>query len=272
MPDSLTSTNTFIFSIGKIKTITQLRSALRHNKREIQKELGARSHIDSLRIPLNYSLLEDHPTIELVDKVNAQIKAYQTHTRKGIRCDAVLAIELLFSIPAAKTDIDSRAFFEDCLAWAKEQFSPAEVLTAHVHLDEANPHMHLILLCVTPTKLLGSFLKGSKLKYKERADNFFQEVANKHGLQKPAFKLKKAERHSLAKQVISHVETCSDPVTTSALYPLIRQSIEFDPTPFAMNLGIEIHTAPPKLKTMTQIMTSKGKGPRWQPPDEIYPV
>jgi len=39
--------------------------------------------------------------------------------------------------------------------------SPANVFTADVHLDEANPHKHVILSCVTPTKLIGSWLKGN---------------------------------------------------------------------------------------------------------------
>lgn len=263
-----TSTNDqspFLLNIGVIGTIRKLRAAFGHNKREIQKELGARSHIDAQKIPLNYSLVDVVSTDDLIHKVNERIEAYEDNTGKRIRRDAVIAIEVLFSLPDSRPDINNRDYFNDSLTWAKTEFSPAEVLTADIHLDEATPHMHVIFLCVTPTKLVASKVKGYKSKYRERKVDFFHKVAQKYGLALPPEKLLKADRIRLAKQVITQVETSSDPMTRSPHYQLIRLRIENDPVPFAVNLGIDIETTPKKLRTLVQTFTSKGKGSNYHP-------
>ena len=114
--------------------------------------------------------------------------------------------------------------------------------------------------CVTPGRLIGSRIKGNKTRYQERTEHFFHNVASKYGLNRPPNKLLKVDRQRLAKDVISHVENSRDPMTQSHHYGLIRATIQEDPAPFAMNLGIEIQTTPKKIRTVTQIMTSKGKG------------
>jgi len=70
----------------------------------------------------------------------------------------------------------------------------------------------------------------------------------------------KGDRLRLAKDVIMRLESTRDPMTQSPHYPLIRNSIQEEPMQFANNLGIEIQTTPKKMRTVVQIMTSKGKG------------
>jgi len=153
MKNSLVSTkSSLFFQLDKINSFPQLKAAFRHNRREIQKELGANSHIDASKICMNYSLIETVPTPDLLQLMYDSIEQYEDTTGKRIRRDAVLAIEAVFSIPASRTDISIESFFQDCLLWLTEQMSPATVLTTDVHLDEANPHMHVILSCVTPTR------------------------------------------------------------------------------------------------------------------------
>ena len=124
--------------------------------------------------------------------------------------------------------------------------------------------MHVILSCVTPTKLIGSWLKGNNEKYRERNEDFFHKVASRYGLSMPPSKLYKAEKVSLAKVSISKIESDGDPMTKSPHYPLIRSMIQENPIPFATNLGIPIQTTSKKLRTVVQIMTSKGKGSQRQ--------
>ena len=254
------STGSFLFKINVIKSLSQLKAAFKHNRREIQKELGAKSHIDAQKICLNYSLVESLKTDDLIQRVKDSIEVYEKQTRKRIRHDAVLAIEVVFSVPVSRADINTEEYFKDCLAWTIEQFSPASLLTTDVHLDEAAPHMHVILSCVTPNKLIGSKIKGNKARYQERTDHFFHNVACKYGLNLPPIKLLKGDALRLANDVISRLEKSQDPMIKSQHYHLIRSMIQEDPTPFAMNLGIEIQTTPKKMRTVTQIMTSKGKG------------
>jgi hypothetical protein len=256
----ITSTGSFLFKISVIKALAQLKASFKHNRREIQKELGAKSHIDAQKICLNYALSESVKTDDLMQRVKYSIEVHEDQIRKRIRRDAVLAIEVLFSIPLARHDIKSDEYFKDCLDWTIELFSPALLLTADVHLDEATPHMHVILSCVTPNKLIGSKIKGNKARYQERTDHFFHNVACKYGLYRPPTKLLKGDRLRLAKDVITRLESTLDPMTQSPHYPLIRNSIQEDPMHFASNLGIEIQTTPKKMRTAVQIMTSKGKG------------
>ena len=261
---SPTSANTFLFNIEKIKTLVQLREAFKHNRREIQKELGATSHIDSQKIENNFSLVKVESTADLMHQVKGVINTYQINTGRTIRKNAVIALEVLFSLPAAATGINIRDYFNDCLLWSEAQLSPAKVLTADVHLDEATPHMHVLLLCVTPTHLVASNVKGNHSKFMARKDDFFHTVGQKHGLSRPPNRLHKADRDKLAKLVISAVEAAADPITKSSHFPLIRKQIEQNPTPFAVNLGIQIKATPKALRTMPQIFTSKGKGPAWR--------
>ncbi len=261
MKNSFTSTkSSLFFNIEKINSFSQLKSAFRHNKREIQKELGANSHIDASKIYQNYSLIETLATPELLQRMHDSVELYEESTGKRIRRDAVLALEAVFSVPSHRNDLDVQKFFADCLAWINAQLSPATVLTADVHLDEANPHMHVILSCVTPTKLIGSWLKGNREKYHERNDDFFHQVASHYGLSLPPTKLYKSDREKLAKVSISHIESTCDPMTKSPHYSLIRSMIQQNPVPFATNLGIPIQTTAKKMRTVVQIMTSKGKG------------
>jgi hypothetical protein len=254
--------SSLFFNIEKINSFSQLKSAFRHNKREIQKELGANSHIDASKICQNYSLIETIPTTDLIQKMHDSVELYEESTGKRIRRDAVLGLEAVFSIPAHRIefDFDVAKFFADCLTWINEQLSPATVLTADVHLDEANPHMHVILSCVTPTKLIGSWLKGSREKYQERNEDFFHKVASRYGLSLPPTKLYKADRDNLAKVSILKIESTGDPMIKSPHYSLIRSMIQQNPVPFATNLGIPIQTTAKKMRTVVQIMTSKGKG------------
>lgn len=256
----ITSTGSFLFKISVINALAKLKASFKHNRREIQKELGANSHIDAQKICLNYALSESVKTDDLIQRVKHSIEVHEKQIRRRIRRDAVLAIEVLFSIPLASHNINADEYFKDCLDWTIEQFSPALVLTADVHLDEATPHMHVILSCVTPNKLIGSKIKGNKARYQERTDHFFHNVACKYGLHRPPTKLLKGDRLRLAKDVITRLENTRDPMTQSPHYPLIRNSIQADPMQFANNLGIEIQTTPKKMRTVVQIMTSKGKG------------
>ena len=258
------STHTYFFDINVINSLRQLSAAIRHNKREIQKELGARSRIDSTKTPFNFSLVPSATTEQLVGSIKSSINVHQVQTCRRMRRDAVIALEIVYSIPSSRTDIQVGEFFKDCLEWTDSQFLGANVLTADVHLDEANPHMHVILLCVTPTKLIGSSLKGNRVKYVERGDSFFHVVGQKYGFSRPLARLRKADRIDLAKMVTSELESSGDPATKSPIYELVKRQIELNPVQYALSLGIEIEPTLKKMRTLAQIMTSKGKGPSWQ--------
>ena len=169
--------NSLFFSVKKIKPVRQVLDALRHNKRKIQAEHGAFSHIDASKMSLNYCLegCTDPEqgygaTLQAIDQFNSGRLAKMRH-------DAVIAAELLFSIPSARTDINHREFLTDCLTWCKKEFPEHPLISADVHLDEASPHLHILIGCVLPNRLLGSKSLGYGATFKMRNFRFFDEVA-----------------------------------------------------------------------------------------------
>lgn len=253
-----------MFGIGKINSQIQLRDALKHNKREILRELDSASQIDPTRTSMNYSLLEVKSSKELMQQVNLAIVLFEKNSGKSIRRDAVVAIEILFSVPATRKDIDLQQYFADCLDWATKEFAPAELLTADVHLDESNPHTHVIFLCVTHKRLVASSVVGYKNKFHDRRENFYRQVAKKHGLEMPPPSLSRTSRTLLANQIIEHFGRSADPITLSQHYPAICDAVRQNPAPFASTLGIAVPSKPQKLRTVAEIFTSKGRGPRWR--------
>lgn len=253
-----------VFAIGKINSQFQLRSAITHNKRAIAKELVGASHIDSTKTHLNYSMLDTQTSSEVMLKVKEAAADYQRHTGRSLRRDAVLAIEILFSVSAANLDIDHGQYFLDCLQWAKNEFAPAEPLSAEVHLDESNPHMHMIFLCVIDKRLVASSVTGYKRKFQDRRDNFYAQVAKKHDLEMPPPALSRINRMVLAQKIVDHFDSTADPITLSEHYPTICDAIRLHPMSFASILGGPSTASNRKMRTVAQIFTSKGRGPSWR--------
>jgi hypothetical protein len=263
MPKNTCTPAPLFFGIKKIKSCPQVSAALRHNKRAIQAELGAWSHIDSTKIGSNYCL----DGFETAEKgYTAMTDAVQRHNDnhiRNVRHDAVFALEAVFSLPASRTDIDLRAFFEECLVWCKKEFHTSTLLSADVHMDEAHPHMHVLLGCVLPDRLIGSQAVGYSRAFNHRNLRFFEEVGKRHGLVAPTRALSKKDSRKLAHQVLRTLQNHSDPLLKSRCYEAIRKAIDTNPVVFAAALGIKITPSirlPKKMRTSTQIFTSRGKG------------
>lgn len=263
MPTCEQKSETLFFSLKKIKSRSQVLSALRHNKRSIQAELGAWSHIDSIKTRANYCLDgSDSPENGYAALIDA-IQDYNRNQIRKVRHDAVLVVEALFSLPAGRSDIDLRTFFEECLAWSRKEFPRCYVLSADVHLDEANPHMHVLMGCVRPDQLIGSKEVGHSTSFKRRNLRFFEEIGKRYGLATPCRGINKKERKALAHRVLLALQRQGDPMLQSRYYDLIRKAIDASPIDFAVMLGLEILKDPPpckRMRTSTQIFTSKGKG------------
>jgi hypothetical protein len=262
----------FFLRVGTIKSLKQFRDALRHNKREIQAELGAHGHIDTDRIQLNYPLATRLATHDLQSRARASISSYQANVGRRIRKDAVLAIEVIYSLATDCSQLDLKQYFLDCQTWGDAAFHPAELISAEVHLDESHPHMHAIYWCVGDNQLFGSAVLGNKDKFRERKQHFYHSVGSRYGLSMPPAKLNTADTRTLGVAVIRRVESADDPIIHSPSYPLIKDLIQNDPRPFAQIYGIAISQKPKVMRTVVQIFTSKGKGSSWDEECELYPV
>lgn len=228
-------------------------AAARHNRRKLQEDLGADSHIDASRSHLNYSLAgADTP-----EQIASQAKDLLKKAEIGkLRKDAVLGIEIIFSLPPAKHQSDTRPFFSDCHSWTYEHFGGV-VLSFDIHLDEAAPHAHALILPLDNDRMIGSEMVGNRARLRALQDSFYIHVACKHGLRKPTRKLVGFVKTDTEQLILSYLK--NDSVMRSEIWPLVRDLIHKDPLPFTELLGIE-PARKRDYRSSVEIMTSKGKG------------
>lgn len=245
-----------LIRLGTVKGKNGVLEALKHNRRELQAERGTPANIDASRSHLNYALHGngDAQTIATHAKVQ-MLKAGIESPRKN----GVMAVEVLFSLPIERHQQDTRPFFNDCYQWVKVTFCAGELLSFDVHLDEAAPHAHALILPLVNGKMQGNAMMGNKGNL-TRIDNlFFNQVACRYGLSKRDYKRLSVEgRQSLAHEVLKRLN--GDSVRKSAIWAWVRDSITANPMQCAEILGIEIAPAQKREKHFVDIKRSKGKG------------
>ena len=223
--------------------------------------MGARGHIDVGRSALNETIAGPD-TPDAVVALALSLMAEAGVNVAGLRKDYTQAIELLVSL-APNSAIHDGDYFRRCLAWAEEQFGVENILSADIHRDEAAPHCHILILPMGGGRYQGSKLL-SRPRLAELRVSFAKGVAAAFGLKPPPGKLDGVARVQAAQTVLDHLESTQDAILGSLLWLEVKQDIERDPARFLARLGIEI-AGPPKadkLKSMAQIFTSPGKGPR----------
>lgn len=247
----------YFLSLGKLtKGKGHLLSAARHNRRAIQAELGSNKNIDVSRTHLNETLMgEASPELVAAYAERLMAEANITHLRK----DAVRAVEVLFSLPANHR-LDDRLYFLACVKWV-ESFLGGVILSADIHRDEAVPHCHVLVLPLVNGRMNGSAYVGYKSNLKLIQQSFYLGVGLEFGLKQPPERLPLQVRRTLAALVVKTIQSSGDSVVSSIIWPLLKDLIEREPSPFAFHLGIDIpETAPRPLKTMAQVFTSRGRG------------
>lgn len=246
-----------LIRLGKIKGKNGVLEALKHNKRTLQAERGAGANIDTARTSFNYSLASIANTPEAI-----ATRAKVLMIEAGIdapRKNAVMAVEVIFSLPIDRHSQDTKPFFTDCFIWVKQAFAGA-LLSFDVHLDESAPHAHAVILPLIDCKMQGSDMVGNTGNLKRLINLFHREVAGRYGLSRSDSKrLSHVDKQTMSQQVLMLLK--SDPAMQSCVWACFRDAIHKDPLSFAQALGI---AAPAKRQTKTksfiEIMTSKGKG------------
>jgi len=240
-----------LMRIGKVKGVGSVIAALNHNKRFTKYERKGTHHIDTNRSHLNYALVGDCSPKEIADYAKAQMR------NAGIdkpRVNAVLAIEIIFSLPAEKLHHDTKSFFVDCCCWVRNNFA-GELLSFDVHLDESAPHAHALILPLINGKMQGSDMVGKRSNLYRLHYLFQEEVGIIHGLKRSSKnKLTGENKSKLAKLIVAELE--DNPKRGWAVF---RDWIFKDPLPLAELLSIDIPMKKP-VKDFVDIARSKGKG------------
>jgi hypothetical protein len=250
------------FRLKKLKGGGILLAAARHNRRTIQAELGADGHIDPTRSHLNITLCGPPGPDDVPKLAKAAMQAAGVGK---LRKDAVVGVEAVFSLPVGHP-ADPRQYFAACVEWAGLHFGGAgNILSADVHLDEAQPHVHVLVLPLVNGRMVGSDMVGNRRALIALQARFFDEVAHRFGLSKPKARMTGATKADASARVIATMKASNDPALRSHAWPVIRAAIESDPAPFVAALGLVIDAKPKRLKSSTAIFTSTGKGPKKEP-------
>lgn len=243
--------------IKKLKGGGIITVAARHNRRDIQSELGASGSIDPTRSHLNETLAGPSAAAD-VGQLAKELMTAAGVTK--LRKDAVMALEIVFSLPPGHA-IDDREYFTACATWAGAYFGGAQnILSVDIHRDEAQHHCHALILPLIDNRMDGSNMLGGKQKLMALQKDFYTAVAARYGLSKAPAKLTGASKLAASKAVLQRLRETGDKALQSKVWATMRDVVERDPGPFLLALGIELQAPAKPLKTFTQIMTSKGKG------------
>lgn len=194
--------NKAILRVQKLKSADQLRRSLLHTYREqptpnADPAWTENNYLSDTRTGLSSEELyggyfgKPPPLKRNSDRV---MRRFSKMLPDKVRKNAVLAIEYLITAsPDAKPVVDAKPgdgigshYFADTLQWIRAKHGAENVLAYALHRDETTPHM---VVYVVPKDDKGKlncrqFLGGTKNRLSELQDEFFEEVAVKHGLER----------------------------------------------------------------------------------------
>ncbi|WP_374641028.1 plasmid recombination protein [Hydrogenophaga sp.] len=212
-----------------------LMDAARHNLREIQAERGADGYIDASRIAENV-LLAGPGTADGVQALAGEWLAGAGVDASALRRDHCQAIEAVFSLHE-QSGIEPVRYFRRCLEWVTAELR-LPVLSAIIHLDEAAPHCHVLILPVQGSMHVGSkpIAKGP---LKLLTESFFNKVAGPAGLKRHEAKMTGAVKRMAVAAVLRACEARGMSEKVGVLWPILCAAIERDPTKavHALNLS-----------------------------------
>jgi Plasmid recombination enzyme len=229
-----------------------LLALLKHHKRTEK----PKDNIDPAKSSFNYCLTNVVAPEAITSHANSQMLAAGLVKR---RLNGVMAVEVLFSLPIDWHTKDTRPFFRDSLAWVKDTFA-GELLSFDVHLDEAAPHAHALILPLVEGRMQGNKMIGGKGNLMRLINLFHKDVAKHYGLSRSDYKrYNSADKESVALAVINRLQ--GDSIMKSSAWAWAREAIQADPFPLAQMLTIlGAKPTSKKVKSFVDHKRSHGKG------------
>ncbi len=232
---------TQLLSVKKIKSYELLKNALKHNHRQIPRELGENRHIDSSKCCLNRVLAGSSDPAQVVRDTEAMIVG---STGKKLRRNGVLALEYLVSLRSG-TAVDIDQYFPAVVDWL-EDYLGCPIISAVVHLDEANPHMHVLVLPLRNGRMMGSELVGYKGDLAALKQSHHKCVGQRFGMQM-AESIPRYMRHELSRQVVQAIWASKDLLDQPIIRSALVNVIQINPHELMAILGIELTFEQPTI-------------------------
>ena len=218
-----------------------LLNAARHNLREIQAEHGAPGRIDVARMHHNIVLHGPAVAADVQAQAVALLGAAGIDPDK-MRRDHCQAIEAVFSLPRVSPVHDPDAYFARCLVWLAGAL-PLPIISAVVHRDESELHLHVLLLPL----VAGVHAGGAPINreaVKRLQEGFFEKVAGPAGLKRAGAKLYGMAKQRAVAAVLRRCEAQGLPAAIGALWAVLEAAIHRDPLPALLALGMDANNLP----------------------------
>lgn len=220
-----------------------LLQAARHNLREIQAEMGAVGRIDPMRSASNIVLHGPSTAGEVQAQADAMLADAGIDGSK-LRRDHCQAIEVVFSLPTEAPVSDRAAYFARCLRWLGES-TGLPVLSAVVHNDETEQHLHALLLPIKGCAHVGRKPIADRDAIKKLRDSFFAEVGGPAGLKRSDAKMVGTVKTWAVAAVLSRCEAMNLPAANGPMWGFIEACIRNAPTVPMLALGIDVNSIRP---------------------------
>jgi hypothetical protein len=219
-----------VVKIAKLKQADKLRLAIGHNMRTDGRDPA---HVDRSRTHLN-RILRGGNSFENIKSHSDSLMATITKT---LRWDFIRWNEVVISLPA-NSGINEAQFFIDSVEWCELCFE-VPILSAIVHNDEDNPHVHVILL-----PLFNGGMKGSTFckmnRYWPMQNSFNDQVGKRYGLSVPKPKTvhSRVAREQAAVECIIRMKATIQNQSPE-FWDAIRQTAITNPAALMKHYGVE---------------------------------
>ena len=189
-----------LYEVLKAKKIKEMQRVVCHmSKAKSGSSGGLTPHIDRTneqeqanvhenKSHLNFGLVEEKGTID--DMIKARISEGYKGSRT-IRKDAVTSCRYILSgshermAEIGKDPIKIREWANDNFDYFAEIYGEKNIVRATVHMDEKTPHMHLIVVPITPDgRLTAKYFTGSTKKLRDLQTDYAQGIGRKWGFER----------------------------------------------------------------------------------------
>ena len=135
--------------------------------------------IDITRTHLNYNLAEEDQKEKQLDFINKRMKDLKCLNRKDVN----VMITWVITLPQemnGKSDEEKKRFFRKSYEFLKNRYGAENVISAYVHMDEGQPHMHFAFTPVMYDKKKDRYRFNAKLVGSRQDLQSFHKDFDKH--------------------------------------------------------------------------------------------
>lgn len=229
---------------------------IEHNARSNPDEVMACA-IDSSRTHLN-RIMAGPATPEKATELAWQLIG--SSSRK-LRANASIGIEVVISLPRHLEHVGND-LFPAALEWCREFFR-VPVIRADFHDDEAQPHLHVVMLALRDGKIGSSEILGGRHETKLMHQSFSECVGERYGLRLPRKRREtQSSRMRSASDIIDAIRADPALLDDRHVHGALMEAIATKPEMLREVLQLHGPIKKPKAATFAGIFTSKVKPDR----------